>query len=598
MMKAMRENTKIILWVVVVAFLITIFAVWGLDLQSGGQGQQQGVVGRIDGVPITPQAYQAVYTQLSQQYRANDPSGNLSSAQQEMLRDQAWDNIVNNVLTGKEVERLGITVSDEEVLTVIRTSPPQEIQQYFRDANGNFDYAAYQQALNNPEADWTSVEQMVRQRVPVVKLNQFLMAQVHVSQSEITRALQEESVKIVAQYVAFPIADEVVEGTGPTDADVSAYYQAHLEEYQMPEQAILDVVRVAIAPTARDRDDLVFSANSIRDDIVNKGDFEGAAKAYSEAHTATVGGETGFLGAAQRDAAVMAVLATQKPGDISPVIPTTDGVAIVQLIATKREKGETLYNFREIVMKLSAGSTTTDSLAAVAQDIQTKASETGDLAAAANERGIEIVTSQPFAKGMPIPGVGYVPALSRYAFAGEPGAVSAVISDERNFYVARVQSRTPAAARPLAEVADGIKVTLEREAKTEAARRKARGFLRSALAPDAAFRNVAKQYNYEVATTDSFSVATPVAGLPPYSAFARAAISGQPGDVVGPVASGDAVYVIAIMGRSEPTPSELSKRIPATRDRLYQQKVQTYVMHWFNQLKENSKIEDMRDASS
>lgn len=599
MMKAMRENTKIILWIVVIAFVITIFAVWGLDLQSGGMAQQQTVVGRVDGVTITPMAYQAIYTQLSQQYRASDPTGSLTGAQQEMLREQAWENIVNNVLTSREVERLGITVTDEEVLNSIRTSPPAEVQQYFQDAKGNFDFVAYQEALNNPEADWSSVEQMVRQRIPVVKLNQYLMAQVHVSQAEITRALQEEAAKMVAEYVMFPIATETVEGTGPSDADVAAYYEKHIDEYQSPEQAILDVVRVAIAPNDRDRADLMYGGDQIRGDIVSgdKGDFATFAKTYSESHTAAVGGETGFIGANQRDAAVMAALASLQPGGISPVISTADGIAIVQLIATKKERGETLYNLRELVMKLTAGSATVDSLSLLAQSLQEKAMESGDLAVAANERGLEIVTSQPFAKGMPVPGVGYVPALTRFAFAGEVGSVSNVIADENNFYIARLQSRTPATARPVAEVAEAIKATLEREAKTESARRKARAFLRSNSAPEAVFRDVAKQYGYEVAKTDSFSVSTPVAGLPGYSAFARAALAGQPGDAVGPVASGDAIYVIHIIGRSEPDPSVLSSRIPATRDRLYQQKVQSYVMHWFNQLKENSKIEDLREAS-
>ena len=36
MIKQMRENTKVILWIVVVAFVVTIFAVWGLDLTGGG----------------------------------------------------------------------------------------------------------------------------------------------------------------------------------------------------------------------------------------------------------------------------------------------------------------------------------------------------------------------------------------------------------------------------------------------------------------------------------------------------------------------------------------------------------------------------------
>ena len=118
MMKQMRENTKVIIWFVVVAFIVTIFAVWGLDLQTSGitgQGQGQGLVGKVNGVPVTPQAYQAAYTQLSQQYRAVSPTGQLSAAQQELLRDQAWTNIVNNILTEQEIKKLrdGIRASDD-----------------------------------------------------------------------------------------------------------------------------------------------------------------------------------------------------------------------------------------------------------------------------------------------------------------------------------------------------------------------------------------------------------------------------------------------------------------------------------------------------
>ncbi|HXV14922.1 MAG TPA: peptidyl-prolyl cis-trans isomerase, partial [Candidatus Krumholzibacteria bacterium] len=357
------------------------------------------------------------------------------------------------------------------------------------------------------------------------------------------------------------------------------------------------VVRIPIAATEADRAELVYGAELVREQAV-KGDFAEIAKAYSESHTAAVGGETGFIGAAQRDPAVMAAIASLKPGDVSPVTSTPDGVAIVQLVATKKERGETLYNIREIVMKLAPGPATIDSLSALAQDIQQAAEENRDLAAAANARGREVVTSQPFAKGMPIPGVGYVPALSRFAFAAEIGAVSGVVADENNFYVARLQNRTPAAARPLTEVAQAIKSTLEREAKTESARRKARAFLRSAVTPRTTFREVAQQYGYDVAKTDSFSVSTPVADLPPYSTFARAALSGQPDDTVGPIASGNAVYVIHVTGRRDPEPARMSALIPGTRERLYQQKVQAYVLYWFAHLKETSKIEDLREVSS
>jgi hypothetical protein len=70
------------------------------------------------------------------------------------------------------------------------------------------------------------------------------------------------------------------------------------------------------------------------------------------------------------------------------------------------------------------------------------------------------------------------------------------------------------------------------------------------------------------------------------------------GDVVGPVLSGNALYVLKIIARNEPDPATVAAQVPAMRDRLLQQKVQAYIGYWFTQLKEKSEIEDLREASS
>ena len=596
-MKQMRENTKIILWVVVVAFVITIFAVWGLDLQSGGMAQKQNMVGRVNGIPITPQAYQSIYTQMAQQFRASSANGDLTSIQQEMLRDQAWESIVSNIITTEQIKELGITVSDEEILNFIRTSPPQEIQQYFTDANGNFDYAAYQAALNNPEADWTAVEDLVRQRIPVVKLNQYLMSQVHVSTSEVRRAFDEETVKMTARYVAFPIDSEDIGTWAPSDEDIAAYYSAHEDRYRQPEKASLQIVRIPRLPADRDRSDLVYTANIVRKQAVGGEDFATLARTYSESHTAAVGGETGFLGEGQRDAAVMTAAATLKPGEISEPIATAEGVCIVQMIASRREKGQPQYNLREIQLNLTAGPETVDSLATVAADIREAAAIAGDLAGAANARGLEVISSEPFAAGMPVPGLGFVPAVSRFAFAATAGTVSDVIADDNSFYVCKVENRTPAAARPVAEVADVIRQMLLRERKLDAAMLKAGAFRRSAGVPEAVFEKVAAQYQYTVARTDSFTVAGPVANLGPNSPFAHAALSTPPGAVTAPVESGNAVYVIIVDSRKDSDEATFQTRAPQIRDRIYQEKVQAYVTYWYDELRKKSTIEDFRGAS-
>lgn len=594
-MKQMRENTKIILWVVVVAFLITIFAVWGLDLQSTGVSRQQNLVGKVNGVSVTPQMYQTIYTQMAQQFRSQ--SGDLTSAQQEMLRDQAWENIVSNIITGEQIKKLGITVTDEEVLNFLRTSPPAEVQQYFRDKDGNFDYAAYQAALNNPDADWTAVEDLARQRIPVVKLNHYLMSQVHVSASEVRRAFAEQNTKLVARYVEFPLDAEDVGDYAPTDAEVQAYYDAHADEYKDVEKATVEFVRIPITPSALDRDDLVKFAQNIRDDAVKSGDFESEVKNFSEAQTATVGGETGLLGKEQRDPAVMAAADALAPGEISQPVVTADGIYVVQLIEKKREKSETKYNLRELFVKLDASTATRDSLAVRARSVQESAAASGDLAAAAKQEGLEMGTSAPFAPGFPVPGLGYYPAVSRFAFAAEAAAISPVISDERNYVVCRLKERVPAAARPLAEVSTGIKQALIRERKLSAAMNRAGGFERSASAEGASLESAAAQYNYKVVKTDSFTVATPPAGMPANAPFARAALALELNAVSKPIESGNSVFVLMVSGRRDPGQAEFAAGAGQVRETVFRQKVQEYVAYWYGTIKDGSKIEDLRDVA-
>lgn len=594
MMKQMRENTKIVLWIVVVAFVITIFAVWGLDLQSTSSHHEKSLVGRVNGVNITPQMYNSIYSQMAQQMRGQ--SGDLTATQEQMIRDQAWENIVSNIITGEQIKKLGITVTDDEVLTFLKTSPPAEVQQYFKDKNGNFDYAAYQAALNNPDADWTAVEELARQRIPIVKLNHYLMSQVHVSAMEVRQLFAEQNTRLIARYVSFPLDAEDLENWSPSDAEVKAYYDSHGDQYKDVERATVEFVRVPIAPSPEDRDELLKFAQSIREDAIKTKDFEGQVKTFSEAQTAKVGGETGFLGTTQRDPAVMAAAEALKPGEISEPVVAADGIYIVQLIEKKKDKAETKYNLRELFVKQNPSAATQDTLAATARAVQESAEASKDLAAAAKAHGLEVGTSQPFAEGFPVPGLGYFPAVSRFAFAAKPGDISPVISDEKNYIVCRLKDRTPASVRPLDQVAENIKQALVHERRLTLAMHRADGFVQSASAPGTSFDAVAAQYGYKVAKTDSFTVAQPPAGMAPNAPFARAALALELNTVSRPIESGNAVYVLTVVGRRDPTQADFTKRAGEVRDQAYRQKVQDYVAYWYGTVKDNSKIEDLRST--
>ncbi|MCH7549464.1 MAG: SurA N-terminal domain-containing protein [Candidatus Krumholzibacteriota bacterium] len=601
MMRQLRENTKTIIWIVVVAFLVTIFAVWGLDLQTGGIASQgPNLIGKVDGVPITPQAYQAIYTQLAQQYRSISPTGQLNVAQQELLRDQAWNNIVTSILTEKEIDKLGITVSDEEVVSFLRNSPPPEVRQYFVDANGNFDFAAYQTALNNPDADWTAVEQLARQRIPLIKLNQYLLAQVHVGRDEILHKYEEETTRMVAQYVAFPVAAETSGNYEPSDAEIAAYYGEHSDDFRRLETAILDYIRIPIEPTETDREDIAYLMRTIREELGTGGDFEALARMYSEGPNAQQGGDAGFVRAEEIDPAVLTAIGVLETGAVSGPVWTADGASLIKLVDTRQTDGQDEYHIQEIELRLNAGAATIDSLSNAAQELAARAIEAG-LSEAAAERNLAVTRTPAFIPDVPIQGLGFVPTMSRFAFSHTVDEVSPVLNDDDNYYVCGVVDRTPETVTPLEEVRDNISVILLEDRKREIARREAAGFFRSLADLDASFAKTAANYGLTVEQTDTFSVRERAAdGIPPYSAFSYAALTAP--DVFKkllspPVETDGVFYVIHVLYRSKLDVRGFEGQSVAIRDRLFQRKVQQYMAWWYENLREKSNIEDYRVAS-
>jgi peptidyl-prolyl cis-trans isomerase D len=595
MMKQMRENTKVILWIVVVAFIVTIFAVWGLDLQvGGGSSQQYNVLGKVNGISITREQYQVMYEQLVAQMRQASPTGALSVAQQEMIRDQTWENIITAILTDQEIQKLGIQVSDEEIVAFLRTSPPPEVQQYFVDENGGFDYQAYQNALNNPEADWTAVESLARRRIPLIKLNRYLMSQVHVGPTEVRRTFAEDNVMITAEYVSFALADEDVSGYTPSDEDIQNYFDSNNDDFRVGERAVVEYVRIPIEPTAGDYDDIMYTINNLSNQVADGEDFADLARAYSQASTADVGGETGLITAAQRDTEVMSQVAIMNEGQISQPIPTEKGVYLVKLIGKETEDETTRYNLREIFIELTAGPNTIDSLSGIARDMQELAVES-DFAKAAADMGLTVETTEPFQRNFPISGLGFSPSVNRFAFTNEAGTLSGVLSDELNYYVCRVVEKLPEAVRPLEEVRSSVESSLRRGRQKSMALRKAEAFHRKVFSTRTGLKQAAEEYGYTLEQPEPFSVSDPIGDhISPNSPFAYVALSINTQEVSKPIESNGVYYVFQVLARSEVDEELYAQRAPVINDQLHQEKVQTYVTYWYGQLRENAEIEDMR----
>ena len=132
------------------------------------------------------------------------------------------------------------------------------------------------------------------------------------------------------------------------------------------------------------------------------------------------------------------------------------------------------------------------------------------------------------------------------------------------------------------------------------AKRRADAFFRSLRSSDAGFAATVSQYGLASARTDTFLVRDRVGNaMPPYSAFAYAALEAPKVYnelLTPPVESDGVIYVIHVLYRSDLDAAAFQQQSDGIRDRIYQRKVQEYIAYWYEELRENSEIEDYRGA--
>ena len=157
LMTSMRERMHIVLWILLALFLLSMTVgglVGGANIidQLFGNVNPQTTIARINGEDISPDQFNNIVNQQLQNIRARGQKINDFHLQR--ARNTAWNNLIQDILVSQEVERLGITASDDEVIYHLENNPPPFLlQNPSFQTNGVFDKEKYLQALANPQGN-------------------------------------------------------------------------------------------------------------------------------------------------------------------------------------------------------------------------------------------------------------------------------------------------------------------------------------------------------------------------------------------------------------------------------------------------------------
>jgi len=593
MLKAMRQNTKIILWIILIAFLGTIIFAWGMNV-TGRRQSGADTIGVINGQKISFQqfhrSFQNLYTQTQER---TDEQMDLETFQR--LRDETWNQLVNQILLAEEIEKRNITVTDEELIHYIRNTPPPYIMNNEAlQTDGRFDPQKYAQVLADPRYDWRPLENQFRAIIPMQKLQNLITATVRVTDGEVMENFKKNSEKVRVRYTAFQPGQFSIDDADFGQEDMKRYYHEHQEDFLQPPQANLDYVLLEKTPEPADEDSTRSELNLIRERIVAGEDFAELAEVYSQGPTAQQGGDLGFFGRGVMDSVFEATAFSLAEGDISEPVRSAFGWHIIKVEEKKREAGEEQVRARHILLKVFPGPATLEAIGERIEELAQQAEQDG-LQKAAEELGLEIKQTGFFREGSSfVPGLGRASDAVLYAFSEKPPVTGGPFENETSVYLVSLRERQEASVPPLEEIADRVQAGLKRERQQEEARRQAEDFGKI-LSETNDLGQAASRAAVTLESTEMFTRQDYVPGIGQMNEFVGTAFGLSEGSISGLVETSRGFYFLEVVAREEADLESFAEQKETLKIDLLRQKQNQAYSDWFESIRAGADIKDYRD---
>ncbi|MDR0814650.1 MAG: SurA N-terminal domain-containing protein [Bacteroidales bacterium] len=221
----------------------------------------------INGKSVSYQDFEQRVTELTQQYQAQQQrmtgSSSLDENTQEMVRERAWQMLINDEIATQEYKKVGMTVSPEELFDLIQGPNPsptiRQIPAFTNPETGDFDRAALISFLknknNDPQAaaEWNMLEkELLKERFAQKYIN-LISKGLFTPKFLIENENNEINRKVDFDYILKPyssIADSTIK---LTTSDMKKYYNENRQQWEQKATRDIEYVVFNIVPSDDDR---------------------------------------------------------------------------------------------------------------------------------------------------------------------------------------------------------------------------------------------------------------------------------------------------------------------------------------------------------
>jgi len=594
MLRTMRANAKWVFYILAIAFVawLAIGQVMSILGPSGN------VVLRVNDREFPVTEYQQRVQIATEQYRQQNGTAPLTREADKQIQDQVINQMIQDALLEQEYTRLGIRVSDEEIIAMAHNSPPPQV---LRDpqfqTDSQFDIRKWQQFLSTTTDRnvLLQVEALYREQIPRIKLFEYLASDVYVSDAKLWRLYRDahDSVRVASLVVSpYTIPD-----TSPiSDAALLAYVAKHPDDFNRPAVAYVRFIAVPRLPNSADSAAARARVARVRSELARGAKFEEVARRESsDSGSGQRGGDLGWVKKNEKRlvAPFMQAVRNLKPGQLSAPVATEFGYHLIRVDAAK---GDSL-KVRHILIPVTLQGQHLDQFEARADTLERLAGERSDptvLDSTARRMGLQVSPEYKIIEGQRFMLGDYqIPNVSVWAFEAPVGETSPVIEAPSGYYVFRLDSLTPAGTPPLGQIRSRVSAVLRLEKQKLLARHRADS-LATVLhgVPDLAAATAGR--GLEVQRFGPFTRMRPPSYLSAEPFVVGTAFGLRVGERSGVVEGGAAYFILESLGRKLADSTAWLAQRDVQRTQLRQAVQQARIQQYLDGVRAKAKIVDRR----
>ena len=305
----------------------------------------------VDGEPVDAELFNNAVEQQLQAYQQQGMD--VSNTLRLQVQNQVYDGLVDNAILEREMDRLGVSVTDEEVYALITGDTPDPlIAQVFPDGVGGIDRTALQRVASDPQyaQQLNAIEEQIRRNRRQAKLSALITASVRVSDAEVEAEFVRRNRLASGRVVGLRYADVPDDQVTVEESDLRDYYRDHRDDFERPRSYQVEYVTFDKAPSRQD------SARALGELRGMGQGFASAADPAVFARSQSFGTETAAAYASAADLApelASAVYRDLRVGRIvGPVV--AGGQAVLARITGVRDAATPIVHARHILLPVDA----------------------------------------------------------------------------------------------------------------------------------------------------------------------------------------------------------------------------------------------------